>query len=667
MPALNIAEIQTNKDTVNIFKTSYSEKLRSYRDDFPEYSFYKYDNEIFAWNNKPTQTELPKEFQKVLISKSEHTLVFKEILEQGIVYFFKNKNHNIYRRKYSSIWRVSLVKDTEIQFKGLVLKPQMEFQVNPLYSTQQHTQVIAISIRKTYKPVFTFSDTEFKTNNIDTRNWDRNDKGELIFSPKNRKRFLDATNQAKIYQTKISQVYSLNQEFLEFNRLLKAFKQYSPKIYLPDNLAITDFYFSNLPNLYFKDVAINKPNYYFFNNRTGIGLYNKQLKELKPYSFSNFKSNNFKIAVFAPSRNEGTAGSFIKLIKDNLANNFHAPNIEFDLIKFERNTALDFVKNLVNKTDEGNYNLAITILSQSDKKLPIKDSPYFVLKAKLLGRKIPTQQLTIEVIRQIRFADDLILNAIALNIYSKLGGTAWTIEKDEKEREEIIIGIGTTINFNKERIIGFANVFDYKGVYLLGSSSQISNYQNYSKQLKDHLIKTIKGQIQLKGIDKNDNFRLIFHLSKPASKKYEIKAIEDSLKHFKDYNIQYAIVHLSYQHNYRLFSTNNENSIARGTFVEIASRQALLHLGQNSKTPILLRIDKRSIYDNEESMYKDLYAIAKQILYFSHLSHRAFKPANVPVTIKYPQLMSKLSSELMIIEGWDKTNLEIVKNQLWFI
>ena len=66
-------------------------------------------------------------------------------------------------------------------------------------------------------------------------------------------------------------------------------------------------------------------------------------------------------------------------------------------------------------------------------------------------------------------------------------------------------------------------------------------------------------------------------------------------------------------------------------------------------------------------MYKDLYAIAKQILFFSHLSFRTFKPANIPVTIQYPKLMAKLSSELMMIDDWDKSNLEIVKNKLWFI
>lgn len=103
MPALNIAEIQTNKENVKVFKTAYTDKLSNYRNDYSDYSFYRFDNEIFAWNLYQTQIKLPQEFNTVVISKKEQTLVFKEILEQGIVHFFISKNQDIYRRKYSSI------------------------------------------------------------------------------------------------------------------------------------------------------------------------------------------------------------------------------------------------------------------------------------------------------------------------------------------------------------------------------------------------------------------------------------------------------------------------------------------------------------------------------------------------------------------------------------
>ena len=667
MLAINIVEIQTDKDEVAIYKTAYSDRLKEYRINYPTYSFYRLNDDIFAWKNIDTEELLPTEFAETIISKDNDTLVFKEILEQSLITFFKSKEYDIFQKKYSSIWEFHLSKVNPIALNGMSLLPKMEFEVNTLYSTIKHKPVISLSIRKTYKPKFTYSETEFLENNIDIRNWDRNNENEIIVSPKNRKKFLEATRQTEIYKTTLDKVYTLSNEYKEFNILIKGFNSYKDSLYLPDNLKVTNFFFSGLPNLYFKDLIIDKPNYYFLNNRTGFGYYNKRLKELKPYSFDNLKKRAYKIIIFTPSVNEGTAGSFIKYLQGNLNSNFHANNIEIDLIKFERDTSLDFINNLVNKADEGNYDLAITILAQIDKKLPIKTSPYFLLKAKLLGRKIPTQQLTIETIRKINYVDDQVLNAIALNIYSKLGGTAWTIEKDEKERVEIIIGIGSTVNFAKQRIIGFANVFDYKGAYLIGSSSQISNLYDYSKSLEKHLVETIKTQIELKGIETTDDFRIIFHLSKPASKKHEIKAINNALNLFKSYKIQYAIVHLSYQHNYRLFSSDESKPINRGTYVEIASRQALLHLGQNSKVPILLRIDKRSIYENTEAMYKDLYAIAKQVLFFSHLSFRTFKPANIPVTIQYPQLMAKLSSELMIIDDWDKSNLEIVKNKLWFI
>ena len=667
MLAINIVEIQTNKEEVSVFKTNYSDTLKDYRVNYPAHSFYRLNDDIFTWKNVGSEESLPKDFKPTRISKSKDTLVFKEILEQSLITFFKTKKYDIFQKKYSSIWEFHLSKSKPIELKGMSLLPKMEFEVNTLYSTLKRKPVISLSIRKTYKPKFTYSETDFSEHNIDTRNWDRNTENQIIVSPKNRKTFLEATRQTEDYKKILDDVYTLSSEFKEFNALVKGFKSYQDNLYLPDNLKITNFFFSGLPNLYFKDLRINKPKYYFLNNRTGVGYYNKQLKELKPYSFDNFKKSTYKIAVFTPSINEGTAGSFIKYLQESLKSNFHANNIEIDLIKFDRGTSLDFINSLVNQADEGKYSLAITILAQIDKKLPIKTSPYFLLKAKLLGRKIPTQQLTIETIRKINYADDQVLNAIALNIYSKLGGTAWTIEKDEKERVEIIIGIGSTVNFNKQRIIGFANVFDYKGAYLIGSSSQISNFYDYSSSLEKHLVATIKNQIEFKGIEKDEDFRIIFHLSKPASKKYEIKAINNALRLFQDYKIQYAIVHLSYHHNYRLFSSEESKPINRGTYVEIASRQALLHLGQNSKIPILLRIDKRSIYENNDAMYKDLYAIAKQVLFFSHLSFRTFKPANIPVTIQYPKLMAKLSSELMMIDDWDKSNLEIVKNKLWFI
>ena len=280
-----------------------------------------------------------------------------------------------------------------------------------------------------------------------------------------------------------------------------------------------------------------------------------------------------------------------------------------------------------------------------------------------MNQRIPTQKVTIEILRQANQSNtnaSLLLEAISLNIYSKIGGVAWAIEKTQKEKVEVIIGISSTVDFDKNRIIGFASIFDYNGNYLIGDCSHLSTQENYAQNLENYLIDVIEYIVQLNNIEPNEDFRLIFHLSKEASKDNEIKAIENALAKFENYKIQFGIVHLSYGHNLRLYAAKGEAEVARGTFVQVSTLQALLHFGNKTKIPVLARLDRRSDF-------KDVYDISKQVLFFSHLCYRSFRPANVPVTIKYPSLMAKLTNELMQVPKWDNNQLNQIKDQLWFI
>lgn len=274
-----------------------------------------------------------------------------------------------------------------------------------------------------------------------------------------------------------------------------------------------------------------------------------------------------------------------------------------------------------------------------------------------MNQRLSTQDLTIEVIRK---RNDIINNNIALNVYTKLGGTAWTIEKSEKNISELIIGIGSTVDDNMERIIGFANIFDYNGTYLVGNCSQLSTMSAYATNLEKYLEETLKQAFQKKGLVRGDKVRLIFHLYKEAGKKHELLAIHNALSNFVDYDIQFSLVHLSYGHNFRVFKNSGTCSPDRGTFIQLSSRQALLHFGRSSVVPIQVRLDKRS-------EYLDIYEISKQVLHFAHLSHRTFIPPNQPVTIKYPKLMAQMVTELKKIPDWDYSIINHLSEKLWFI
>ena len=133
------------------------------------------------------------------------------------------------------------------------------------------------------------------------------------------------------------------------------------------------------------------------------------------------------------------------------------------------------------------------------------------------------------------------------------------------------------------------------------------------------------------------------------------------LRHFEAYDIQYGLVHLSYyNHNFKLFRNQGRSTPDRGRFVPLSRRQTLLHVGDSSAAPIQIWLDQRSTY-------RDIYEITRQVFYFTHLSHRSFLPANTPVTIKYPNLMARMVSELKKIPNWDYSILDRLNDIPWFI
>jgi hypothetical protein len=85
-----------------------------------------------------------------------------------------------------------------------------------------------------------------------------------------------------------------------------------------------------------------------------------------------------------------------------------------------------------------------------------------------------------------------------------------------------------------------------------------------------------------------------------------------------------------------------------------------LHFVPKSDLPLKIDLDKRSDFTS-------LFYIAKQVYWFSHLSHRSYMPSKRTVTIMYPSLMARMTEELKKVEGWDFDRLKAVSDKLWFI
>jgi hypothetical protein len=161
-------------------------------------------------------------------------------------------------------------------------------------------------------------------------------------------------------------------------------------------------------------------------------------------------------------------------------------------------------------------------------------------------------------------------------------------------------------------------------------------------------------------MSKSGTLRLIFHLFKSASEEYEIKAINGLKERLANYNFEFALVHLAYGHNFRLYYNDGRNDINQGTYIQLSKHSALLHFVSKSDLPLKIDLDKRSTFTS-------LFYIAKQVYWFSHLSHRSYMPSKRTVTIMYPSLMARMTDELKKVEGWDYERLKAVSEKLWFI
>ena len=184
---------------------------------------------------------------------------------------------------------------------------------------------------------------------------------------------------------------------------------------------------------------------------------------------------------------------------------------------------------------------------------------------------------------------------IALNIYAKLGGMAWTI-KPHFKKNELIIGIGATTDRNGQPILGLTSIFRGDGKYILGKVSSVTNMSDYEDKLEQVITTTIENSIEDGTLNTNEVFYLIFHIFKPAGKNNEIKALERVMSKFSNHSFEYAFIHIGRGHNYRFFIYEEEDQVPKfklkgglgqnekGTFIQVSQRRGFLGLQPSSST-----------------------------------------------------------------------------------
>lgn len=659
---LNFYTVEVPLSTVDLDYLEYEnystkEAFKSLRKDFPDISFYRCDDKILVWATNSNDV-YPKVTGKTAINLKDNAKVLSKMIEYGIVDYAKEKGYSIHKNKYSNTWEI-ISKTDLLEGKILGLKVNRIVHYASCFFNKDDKLILGFSLSTSLKNTFTWSKSEFAKNGVDVTGLKSD--GECIFANKQSlKRFLESRGATAIYD-KIAQAENQNaKSFQVIDSFFSWLNKYKANIKLPLNLSIGSISKRYLPfeNNLIKSEIIGKPQRYFYSNRKnsqGLKYYDEMVKAYQPYSLELYQNKQINIGVICPLEYQGETEGFIKKVDSKLKEVFHFKTLNF-VFKTINGKDVDNYKENLYDADLLQCHLIYIIVNESHEKLSPQTSPYHVCKAKLIGNGIPTQDVQIETIRQNLGA--YTMTNIALNSYAKLGGTAWTIEKEDKLKDELVVGVGSTISEDGQFVLGIAQVFHNDGRYMTGDCSPLSSFDNYAKNLEDHLYKTLLPLVQ--EMSQSGTFRLIFHLFKSASEEYEITAINSLKNRLSNYNFEYALVHLAYGHNFRLYNDDGRKENSQGTYIQLSNYSALLHFVKASDLPLKIDMDKRSTFTS-------LFYLSKQVFWFSHLSHRSYIPSKRTVTIMYPSLMAKMTEELKKVDGWDYDRLKAVSEKLWFI
>ncbi len=661
---LNFYQIELSKSETDIPFLNFSdyptkESYKELRASEPKRHFYRFDDKIFYWSFNGELTPI-EQSSSVTLGIDDCPKIYSRIIEDGIISYLRNSlsDYKIFKNRYGNSWEIISNKDSlKGAISGLEINRAVHF--SPYFFKRGEQLTMGFTLSTSLKNRFTWTKSEFEQNGIDTKGL--TGKEEIIFANRQSiKRFIESKGCEDIFNRVVEAENLRTTCYNVINKFAAWLDKKKTEIVLPNEMTITNIIKRYLPfeNDLIKSELIYKPQRYFYsNNRNTQNLryYDQMVKAYKPYSLELYQNKPISFGIICPQEFQGETESFLKKIESKLKEVFHFQSISFNLITTSGNT-LDAYKSVLYEDTLIKSDLVYVIVSKEHERLTERESPYHVCKAKLIGNGVPTQDIQIETIRQKATA--FIMSNISLNTYAKLGGTAWTIEREEKIREELVVGIGSTIGKEGQHVLGIAQIFHNDGRYIMGDCAPLSTFENYAENLENHLYNTLKPLVDEMPSDKK--FRLIFHLYKSAGEEYEIKAISNVKERFAEYDFEFALIHLGYGHNFRMYYNDGRNDVKQGTYVQLNKHSALLHFVPKSDLPLKIDLDKRSTFTS-------LFYLAKQVYWFSHLSHRSYMPAKKTVTIMYPSLMAKMTEELKKVDGWDYDRLKAVSEKLWFI
>jgi hypothetical protein len=288
---------------------------------------------------------------------------------------------------------------------------------------------------------------------------------------------------------------------------------------------------------------------------------------------------------------------------------------------------------------------------------------YYKVKELLLKRKITSQAIDPEKMKAQ--GDDWVysLPNIAVAILAKLGGIPWRLNTPIKN--ELIVGVGAFKHIEEDiQYIGSAFSFANDGKF--------NSFEYFMKDEIELLAGKIANSVHDYATINNQPDRLIIHFYKSMSE-LEIEHIEKALGEMNlPIPVFIVTINKTESEDIVAFDSNWTDLMPEsGTFINIGSNKYLLFNNtrypdsEHSKAdgypfPIKLKFDctdKQQLND-----VKVITELIDQVYQFSRMYWKSVRQQNLPVTIKYPEMIAQIAPHF---SGDDIPDFG--KDNLWFL
>ncbi len=341
-------------------------------------------------------------------------------------------------------------------------------------------------------------------------------------------------------------------------------------------------------------------------------------------------------------------GNFYKGLTD-FAGIPYFPNTEL-FIKFQDKE--EPLTEIIKKLNELKHNPEVTYMAiyispfgkHTEDKL--KRKVYYRVKEELLKRKIVSQVIDYEKLAGKINNYQYELTNISLAMLAKLQGKPWQLSVSAKK--ELVIGIGAFKNV-EENISYIASAFSFQ-------NNGTFNAFDYFTKTDTHLLSgAICTAIEKFAAIEDNPSKVVIHFYKEMSNQ-ELKPIIDKMKRL-NLNCPLYIVNINKTDSEDIiaFDTNWQNKLMpkSGTYIKIGWNQFLLFNNSryaddekypaNESYPFPIKLQISSPSEGKDLEYYEVKKLIEQVYQFSRLYWKSLRQQNVPITIKYPEMVAEIA------------------------